>query len=115
MVTGKTQTALFKPSKSGLSKSSTVNPISNKVHALEQTVPVIKLSSISTGQLNLLLNLHTRPINLLVSKGTLEINSTKSYLGDDFTLICFQRLSVPQLAIRPCSEQNNRNTRAAYL
>lgn len=72
MVTGKTQTALFKPPELGISKSSTVNLRSNKVHALEQTVPVIKLSSVSTGQLNLLLNLHTRPINLLVSKGTLE-------------------------------------------
>ena len=75
---------------------------------------MVKLSSISTGQLNALLRLHIRPINLVVFQGTLAlVVLTKPDLGEGFTLICFQRLSFPKLAIQPCRWRDNWNTRAS--
>ncbi len=69
----------------------------------ERSVYVVKLSSVSTGKLNALLRLHIRPINLVVFQGTFEpMALTKPHLGAGFTLICFQRLSFPFLAIQPC-------------
>ena len=69
----------------------------------ERWIYVAKHSSVSTGQLNTLLCLHIRPINLVVFQGTLAlIRATKPNLGAGFTLRCFQRLSVPTLAIQPC-------------
>jgi len=47
--------------------------------------------SVSTSKLNPLLGLHIWPINLVVFKGT----HAKPYLGEGFTLRCFQRLSFP--------------------
>ena len=50
--------------------------------------------AISTGQLNTLLCLHTRPINVVVFDGPSEgINLGKSHLEEGFALICIQRLS----------------------
>ena len=54
-----------------------------------------KLSSVSTGKLNTLPCLHIQPINLVVYQGTFAIKLTKPYLGEGFTLRCFQRLSFP--------------------
>ncbi len=59
--------------------------------------------AISTGQLNTLLCLHIRPINVVVFHGP----QTKTYLKGGFPLICFQRLSRPYLATQRCSWQNN--------
>ena len=53
---------------------------------------------ISTGQLNTLLHLHFRPINLVV----FEVPRGISGFGGGFTLICFQRLSVPNIATLRC-------------
>jgi len=39
--------------------------------------------------------------------------SGKINLENCLALRCFQRLSVPHLATRPCSWQNNRSTRGA--
>ncbi len=61
-----------------------------------------KLSPVSTGKLNTLLCLHVQPINLVVFQGALVLKTTNPNLGLGFTLRCFQRLSVPKLAIQPC-------------
>ena len=60
----------------------------------EQRINVVKLSSVSTGQLRLLPTLHSQPINLVVFQGTSGPEGpTKPNLGKGFALICFQRLS----------------------
>ena len=56
---------------------------------------------ISTPWLNLSLDFHLVPINVLVSNGS----QTNIYLGNGFALRCFQRLSVPNLATRQCPWQ----------
>jgi hypothetical protein len=64
---------------------------------------VVKYSSISTSKLNTLPCLHIWPIDLVVFQGTFTFKTfTKPYLGEGFTLRCFQRLSFPKLAIQPC-------------
>ena len=65
---------------------------------------------ISTGQLNTLLCLHLQPINLVVFKGSYSIKDGISYLEMGFTLRCFQRLSRPYIATRPCRWRDNRYT-----
>ena len=56
------------------------------------------IRQISTGRLNALLHLHLRPINLVV----FEVPQGISGLGVGFTLRCFQRLSVPNIATLRC-------------
>ena len=68
----------------------------------EHSIRVVKRSSVSTGKLSALLHGHVRPINLVVFQGTFGLNPTKPDLGAGFTLICFQRLSFPFIAIQPC-------------
>ena len=65
--------------------------------------------TISTGELHALLHFHPQPINVVVFHGL----SGKINLENCLALRCFQRLSVPHLATRPCSWQNNRSTRGA--
>ena len=66
---------------------------------------------ISTGKLNTLLCLHTRPINLVVFKESLgNLRCGISNLGVGFPLRCFQRLSFPNLATQPCRWRDNWNT-----
>ena len=69
---------------------------------------------ISTGQLHALLHFHPRPIYLVVFKGPYSEDG-KSYLEGGFTLRCFQRLSRPHFATRPCHWQGNRCTRGASI
>ncbi len=52
---------------------------------------------ISTGPLNTSPCLHSRPINLIISKGSYSCDG-KSHLKGGFTLRCFQRLSLPHVA-----------------
>jgi len=54
---------------------------------------------ISTGKLHILLRFHFRPINVVVFHDP----SGKTHLGRSLALRCFQRLSLPHLATRPCS------------
>jgi hypothetical protein len=69
---------------------------------------------ISTGKLNTLLCLHTRPINLVVFKGSLDDLPKQtvgiSHLEVGFPLRCFQRLSHPNLATQLCRWHDNWNT-----
>ena len=53
---------------------------------------------ISTARLHTLLRFDLRPINVVVSHDP----SGKTHLGNCLALRCFQRLSVPHLATRPC-------------
>ena len=52
---------------------------------------------ISIAQLNTLLHLHMRPINLVVFKGSYSFEG-KSHLEVGLALRCFQRLSLPDVA-----------------
>ena len=70
--------------------------------------------SISIGQLNALLHLHLRPINLVVCKGSYSFDGI-SYLEVSFTLRCFQRLSHPHFATLPCRWRDNRCTIGAFI
>ena len=54
---------------------------------------------ISTGKLHTLLHFHFQPINVVV----FDDPSGKTHLGRSLALRCFQRLSLPHLATRPCS------------
>ena len=53
---------------------------------------------ISTSRLNMLPHLYLKPINVVVS----DDPSGKIHLGSGLALRCFQRLSIPYLATRPC-------------
>jgi hypothetical protein len=54
---------------------------------------------ISTSKLHILLRFHFWPINVVVFHDP----SGKTHLGRSLALRCFQRLSLPHLATRPCS------------
>jgi hypothetical protein len=77
---------------------------------------MVKSLGVSTGQLNAFLHLHLRPINLVVYQGPSAGEPARNpYLGAGFPLRCFQRLSFPDLATRPCPERDNRCTRGRYF
>ena len=64
---------------------------------------MVKQSTVSTGDLNAFRHLQLRPINRVVYPGSLGGKPPwNSCLGIDFTLRCFQRLFVPDIAIQPC-------------
>ncbi len=71
--------------------------------------------SISTGQLNASLRLHLQPINLVVCEGPLALAGGRSYLGACFPLICFQRLSRPNVATQRCPWRDNWYTRGSSI
>ena len=50
-----------------------------------------------------LLALHLQPINVVVYNEPYYLMVEISYLGIGFALICFQRLSGPNIATQPCS------------
>ena len=66
---------------------------------------------ISTSQLKALQPLHLSPINVVVYHGS----SGRSHLGVGFPLICFQRLSVTDLATQRCPWQDNWYTRGQRI
>ena len=57
------------------------------------------LSDVSSARLNTLLQLHLRPIYVVVFHAPIG----RTHLGRDLALRCFQRLFLPHLATRPCS------------
>ena len=57
------------------------------------------LSDVSSARLNTLLQLHLRPIDVVVFHAPVG----RTHLGRDLALRCFQRLFLPHLATRPCS------------
>src|SRR5213078_1049693 len=62
---------------------------------------------ISTGKLRASLLLHTQPINVVIYHGS----SGRTHLVVGFSLICFQRLSFPDVATQLCPWQDNWYTR----
>jgi hypothetical protein len=54
--------------------------------------------SLSTGKLHTSLHVHPPPINPVVCRGPYQITCGGSHLGARFTLRCFQRLSLPDVA-----------------
>ena len=67
--------------------------------------------AISTGKLNALLRLHTRPINVVVYHGSQ--GRTRFEVG--FSLRCLQRLSRPYIATLHCSWRHNSSTRGTFI
>ncbi len=64
------------------------------------------LRAISTTRLRASPRFHLWPIDVVVSHGPLK----KSHLVAGFALICFQRLSLPDVATRRCHWHDNRYT-----
>jgi hypothetical protein len=67
--------------------------------------------AISTGKLNALPRLHTRPINVVVYHGSQ--GRTRFEVG--FSLRCLQRLSRPHIATLHCRWRDNSSTRGAFI
>jgi len=61
-------------------------------------------------------NLHLGPINLVVFQGSLgRLPCGRSHLGVGFTLRCFQRLSLPNVATQRCHWRDNWCTRGSSI
>ena len=72
----------------------------------------IKLKrAISTGKLNALPRLHTRPINVVVYHGS----SGRTRFEVGFPLRCLQRLSRPYVATQHCGWRHNCSTRGTSI
>src|SRR5665213_293138 len=69
------------------------------------------IRAISTGKLNALPHLHTRPINVVVYHGSQ--GRTRFEVG--FSLRCLQRLSRPYIATLHCSWRHNSSTRGTFI
>jgi hypothetical protein len=61
---------------------------------------------VSTGWLSASRRLHLRPIDVVV----FDVPQGSFCFGTGFALRCFQRLSEPVVATRPCPWRDNRNT-----
>ena len=73
---------------------------------------MVKQSTVSTGNLKPSRTVQLRPINRVVYPGSLGSKLPwNPRLGIGFTLRCFQRLSVPDIATQPCRERDNWYTR----
>ena len=71
---------------------------------------------ISTRQLKPLLALHTGPINVVVYHGSLgRLSCGRHHLEAGFTLRCFQRLSLPNVATQLCHWRDNWCTRGSSI
>ena len=66
--------------------------------------------AISTGQLNALLRLHLRPIDVVVCDGPQGIPCFEG----GFPLRCLQRLSCPIIATLRCGWRHNRSTSGSF-
>ena len=67
--------------------------------------------AISTGKLNALPRLHTRPINVVVYHGSQ--GRTRFEVG--FPIRCLQRLSRPYIATQHCGWRHNCSTRGTSI
>src|SRR3979411_1999972 len=67
--------------------------------------------AISTGKLNALPHLHTRPINVVVYHGSQ--GRTRFAVG--FSLRCLQPLSRPYIATLHCGWRHNSSTRGTFI
>ena len=104
----------FEPPRSKLiflfNPSSVVRHLSSDVTGSEnESVQAIR--AISTGKLNALPRLHTRPINVVVYHSSQ--GRTRFEVG--FPLRCLQRLSRPYIATQHCGWRHNCSTRGTSI
>jgi hypothetical protein len=71
---------------------------------------VVDVGRIRSARLKASLPVHLRPINLVIFQ-----ESIGSHLVARFALICFQRLSEPYIATRPCPWQDSRYTSGTFV
>ncbi len=71
--------------------------------------------AISTGKLHTSRCVHIQPIKQVVYLCPSALAGGRSYLGACFPLICFQRLSLPNVATQRCSWRNNWHTRGSFV
>jgi hypothetical protein len=98
-----------------------IRPLSSDIRHLSHVVEQRKWTStnesvqanraISTGKLNALPRLHTRPINVVVYHGSQ--GRTRFEVG--FPLRCLQRLSRPYIATQHCGWRHNCSTRGTSI
>ena len=98
---GAVHETVFRSTRLGLTSSGTVLPSSGSDEAYR---------AISTGQLNALLRLHLRPIDVVVFHGP---QGRPGFEGG-FPLRCLQRLSCPHIATLHCRWHDNRSTSGAF-
>ena len=67
--------------------------------------------NISTSQLNALLRFHLKPINVIISHGSITIPNLEA----GFPLRCFQGLSIPDIATEQCPWQDSSYTRGQFI
>ena len=83
-------------------------PIKNFLNEVYEYIFVVskflnRNRNISTSQLNALLRLHLKPINVIISHGSITIPNLEA----GFPLRCFQRLSIPDIATQHCLWQDS--------
>ena len=66
--------------------------------------------NISTSRLHALPRFHLKPINVIISHGSITIPNLEA----GFPLRCFQRLSIPDIATLQCPWQDSRYTRGQF-
>ena len=76
---------------------------------------VMSPSPVSTGRLHPSRGFHLRPIKHVFNMRATAISKIawNPNLGAGFPLRCFQRLSLPNVANRPCRWRDNRHTRGS--
>ena len=87
---------------------SRTHPRKRTAHLLLDRIEAYR--AISTGQLNALLHLHLRPIDVVVCHGP---QGRPGFEGG-FPLRCLQRLSCPHIATLHCRGRDNRSTSGAF-
>ena len=76
----------------------------------KSTLKITQSKFISSSQLNASRRLHLSPINLVIYKEFIIPN-----LEACFALICFQRLSEPNIATERCPWQDSSQTRGSFI
>ncbi len=71
--------------------------------------------AVSTGKLHASLRFHTRPIKQVICLCPSALAGGRSNLGACFPLICFQRLSLPNVATQRCPGRDNWHTRGSFV
>jgi hypothetical protein len=85
---------------------------SERIDFNRSSIQKIKHLTVSTGNLKTFRLVQLRPINRVVYPGSLAGKPAwNPRLGIGFTLRCFQRLSVPDIATQPCPKRDNWYTR----
>jgi hypothetical protein len=71
--------------------------------------------AVSTGKLHAFPRFHTQPIKQVIYLCPLALTGGRSNLEACFPLICFQRLSLPNVATQRCPWRDNWHTRGSFV